>query len=127
MITRLFLAAVGAVYVALAAWCSFSPEHTSKVVGFRLEGGSGQSEFLVVYGGLEFALGLLFLLPLVQPQQTPFALLTCVVLHGCLVLFRSVSFLLFANIGSMTRQLAVYEWLIFLAAAALMFAGSRRS
>ena len=62
--TKIFLAAVGAAYVGLAAWCAFRPAQASSSVGFDLRPGAGQSEFLVVYGGLELALGLAFLLPL---------------------------------------------------------------
>ncbi len=49
---RIFLAIVGAAYILLAGWCSLMPDKTSKAVGFTLQPGSGQSEFLTVYGGL---------------------------------------------------------------------------
>jgi len=111
---RIWLTLIGVLYLLLAAWCTLDPKSTSQSVGFTLQGGSGQSEFLVVYGGLELALGLVFLWPLWQKAVTHYALTVCVTVHGCLVLFRSVGFLLFAGIGSTTYSLAVGEWLIFL-------------
>jgi|TARA_R110002096_G_scaffold417745_2_gene621510 hypothetical protein len=112
--TRIFLAMTGLIYLLLALWCSLDPVSTSRSVGFSLQAGSGQSEFLVVYGGLELALGLIFLWPLWQKEVTRFALVVCVIVHGCLVLFRSIGFFVFTGIGSTTYSLAVGEWLIFL-------------
>ena len=99
--TRNFLAAVGITYMYLAGWCSLKPEQTSQLVGFDLNPGSGQSDFLVVYGGLELALAVHFHLPLVRPKQVDSALLVCLVVHACLVLFRSVSFFLYSDIAQM--------------------------
>ena len=112
--TRVFLAMTGLIYLLLAIWCSYDPVSTSRSVGFSLQAGSGRSEFLVVYGGLELALGLIFLWPLWQREVTRFALVVCVIVHGCLVLFRSISFFVFTGIGSTTYSLAAGEWLIFL-------------
>ena len=48
--TRIFLALVGLACIALAVCCSVLPESTSShAVGFSLQSGSGQSEFLRVY------------------------------------------------------------------------------
>lgn len=119
MTERIFLAVVGVAYLLLAVWCSLRPGQTSQSVGFSLTPGSGQSEFLVVYGGLELGLGIAFLLPLYDANWTPFALFTCLIIHACLVLFRTASFFLFSGIHTTTYVLAVVEWLIFLGALAL--------
>lgn len=118
-IARLFLAIVGVLYGYLAVWCSLKPAETSKLVGFVLRPGSGQSEFLAVYGGLEMGMALIFLWPLWRPKQLDSSLLACFLIHGCLVLFRSAGFVLYRNIQPMTYQLAVGEWVIFLMAACL--------
>jgi len=57
--TKIFLAVVGVAYIVLAAWCAIRPDQTSSSVGFELKPGAGQSEFLVVYGGLELGLALI--------------------------------------------------------------------
>ena len=118
MTERIFLAVVGAAYLVLAVWCSLRPSHTAQSVGFSLTPGSGQSEFLVVYGGLELGLGIVFLLPLYNVEWTSFVLVTCLVIHACLVLFRSASFFLYSGIHTTTYVLAVVEWVIFLGALA---------
>ena len=119
--TRIFLAVVGVAYILLAGWCAFMPEKTSKAVGFTLQPGQGQSEFLTVYGGLELALGIIFLWPLYRPEQVAFPLLVCLVIHGCLVLFRSAAFVVYSGFPTTTYLLAATEWVIFLAAAFLFW------
>lgn len=118
MTERIFLAVVGAAYLILAVWCSVRPAQTSQSVGYSLTPGSGQSEFLVVYGGLELGLGIVFLIPLFHPETTWFALIACLIIHACLVLFRSTSLFLYSGIQTTTYVLAVVEWLIFLGSLA---------
>ena len=116
---RVFLTIVGAAYIFLAAWCSLMPEKTSMAVGFTLLPGSGQSEFLTVYGGLELALGIAFLWPLYRPAELTLPLFLCLLIHGCLVAFRTIGFVLYSGIENSTYGLAATEWVIFLAAAIL--------
>jgi hypothetical protein len=116
-----FLTAIGVLYAGLALWCSFQPRVTSQTVGFELVPGSGQSEFLTVYGGLELGLALIFLWPWVRPQSTEFALTSCLLVHACLVLFRTASFLTYSGISTSTYKLAAGEWVIFVASAILMW------
>ena len=120
MIAKLFLASTGSLYVGLAVWCTVSPQTTSEKIGFSLKPGSGQSEFLVIYGGLELAMAILFLLPLVKPEWLMYSLVTCVTIHGCLVAFRTATFFMYSGISSMTAKLAIGEWAIFLIAAGLL-------
>jgi hypothetical protein len=114
-----FLLLVGVAYVALAAWCAVLPATTASAVGFDLRPGGGQSEYLTVYGGLQLALGLAFLRPLVWPAETAATLQLCLLVHGCLVAVRAVSFLLYAGIPTTTYILAAVEWVIFLGALAV--------
>lgn len=116
---RTFLAVVGIVYILLAVWCAIAPAQTSESVGFIVKPGSGQSEFLVVYAGLELALGIVFLWPVYQKKVTHFSLCVCVIVHGCLVLFRTIGFFAFTGFESTTFYLATGEWLIFLISLAL--------
>lgn len=112
--TRTFLAIVGIAYLALAAWCALKPGQTSNSVGLTLQPGSGQSEYLVVYGGLQLGLGLIFLWPLLRQDTEYFVLVMCVVIHACLILMRTLSIALYPGIQTTTYALAVIEWSIFL-------------
>jgi hypothetical protein len=121
LMPRIFLTVVGLLYLALATWCTLAPRQTSQKVGFDLHPGSGQSEFLVIYGGLELALALLFLAPLVRPNTLSHSLWACLIVHGCLALFRAASFLLYRDIPATTVRLSIAEWVIFLVSAWLVW------
>lgn len=114
LVSKIFLALCGLLYAGLAIWCTVSPEVTSEKVGFEIKPGSGQSEFVTVYGGLEMGLAIIFLLPLFRSDLLFSSLLACVVIHACLVIFRSFSFFLFTDISSMTYKLAAGEWVILI-------------
>ncbi len=118
-VARFFLAFVGLMYLGLGLWCAIAPEKTSKSVGFELRPGQGQSEFLTVYGGLEVALGLMFLWPLYRSEDVMLALAACLAVHACLVLFRTVGFFLYTGFESTTYTLAAGEWILFLTSGAI--------
>ncbi|MBL8819435.1 MAG: hypothetical protein JNL58_25610 [Planctomyces sp.] len=111
-----YVSVVGLAYILLALWCSFLPESTSQAVGFQLINAGGRSEFLTVYGGMELGFGLVFLMPLRNRSSLPAVLDACVLVHGCLVLFRSISLLQDHHVAITTLVLAANEWLIFLSA-----------
>ena len=111
---KMLLTVVGAAYLGLAIWCVANPEGTAKAVGFQLEGGSGKSEYLTVYGGLQLALGLLFLQVWFRPAKTSAMVELCLVVHACLVLARGFSLLTVPGIASLTKGLAAGEWAILI-------------
>lgn len=113
-IAKVFLGLVGLLYAGLGIWCSVSPAMTSDKVGFELKSGSGQSEFLAVYGGLEMGIALVFLLPLVRSKYLVSSLQACVLIHVCLVAFRTIGFFLYVDISSMIYKLAAGEWVILI-------------
>lgn len=123
---RIFLPLVGLLYLVLAVWCTVQPHSTAAAVGFTLQPGAGESEFVTVYGGLELALAILFLRPLCWPASTAEPLLTCLIIHGCLVLFRTMAFFRFADIPSLTWGLAAGEWIVLLLALALWLIENKR-
>ena len=119
MISKFFLTVVGLLYAGLAVYCAIFPERAAETVGFQLSGSSGRSEFMAVYGGLEMGMAVLFMLPWLVPSMSNFALLSCLLLHGNIVLFRSLAYLRYSDFDGMTHNLAIAEWAIFLISAAL--------
>ncbi|QEG23753.1 hypothetical protein [Mariniblastus fucicola] len=117
---KIFLALTGVLYLGLALWCTVDPKTTSEEVGFQLQQGSGQSEFVTVYGGLEFALALILLMPLLWSDAVRFSLISCLTVHACLVLFRTIAYFRFEGIGSFTHRLAIGEWVILLVSVAIL-------
>jgi hypothetical protein len=118
---RGFLTLVGLTYVGLGAWCLARPEQTARSIGFELLPGAGLSEYMVVYGGLELALGLLFLQPWLRPERLPAMLEACFLIHLCLVLVRSWTLLTIPGIPSFTKSLAVGEWIMLIFSAVCLW------
>jgi hypothetical protein len=121
LVAKCFLTLVGLLYAYLAIWCSVSPEITSTKVGLTRIEDTGRSEFLTVYGGLEMGLAFVFLLPWIGSQFTTGSIIACASIHGCLVLFRSISLFLYPNVAPMTQQLAIGEWVIFILSLAVLW------
>lgn len=120
MFARIYLVLVSLLYMLLAIACSIWPEATSNKVGFELLGDSGQSEFLTVYGGLEFGLALVLLSSLIVKDMLKFGVVACVLIHASLVGFRTVSLFLFSGVDPFTYRLAAGEWFILLSGMAIL-------
>ena len=125
LVSKIYLVLVGLMYLGLALWCTFAPATTSQHVGFELKPGSGQSEFLTIYGGLEFGLALIFLLAAYKTDMVSFGVIACTLLHCSLVVFRSAGFMLFSDFAPITYKLAIGEWVIALLGIALTYLHSR--
>ena len=117
---KIFLTAVGLLYLALGIWCAVDPQTTSNKVGFELKPGSGESEFVTVYGGLELGLAFIALMPFVWPSSMRFALISILAMHVFLVFFRTTAYFRFEGIGQFTHRLAIGEWVILLASVAIL-------
>ena len=117
--TKIFLTILGVIYLAFAAWCVLKPAETARAVGFELAPGAGQSEYTTVYGGFQLALALLFLWPWLDASVLPYSLLTCLVIHACLVLMRTLGFFLYSGIPAMTIGFAISEWIVLAISIAL--------
>ena len=121
MNVRIVLAAIGLAYVALAVWCAVYPEQTSRSVGLQRSPGSGASEYLTVYGGLQLGLGLVFLLPLLHPATLSTVVLASVLIHLAIVAARLSSLVMYSGISRTTCLLAAVEAVILVVSALLLW------
>lgn len=125
MIAKTYLTVVSLVYFALAMWCTLAPAETSQKIGLTLNGGSGKSEYMTVFGGLEFGIALVLIVFAWRPAMAGEGVLICVLIHAALALFRTASLFWFSGIEPMTWKLAVGEWVILLLGLAAMFFSSK--
>lgn len=54
---KIVLFSLGVLYVFLGVWCAVAPTATANALGYELDA-MGKVEYIVVYGGLEWGLGL---------------------------------------------------------------------
>ncbi|MHC4472240.1 MAG: DUF4345 family protein [Planctomycetota bacterium] len=123
--TRIVLMGLGALYLALGIWSALAPERVARLVGLSMEGGSGRSEFIVVYGGLELALGIFFCLAGLQQELHQAGLLLAMVLSVTLAAFRAVTLVAIHGVGQTTWKLFAVE--VFLAIVCVVAFSRARS
>lgn len=89
--TSVYLAINAIMYLGFGIWCGLSPYWTSEAVGFNLIGQKGMSEYTAVYGGLQFGIGLFYLLSVLDSKLTYPALVFSVCFYPSLAIFRTYS------------------------------------
>lgn len=100
-----------ALYALLAAWCTLMPAQTSAAVGFQVLDKSGQSEYLVIYGGLQLGMAFLFawFAWTAQPRN---GLVLSLAFYVPIVVYRSFTLASLWPVQPTTMALAVLEWLL---------------
>jgi hypothetical protein len=106
-------------YLALGVWCTVLPRKTAESIGFAFAKPGAQSEYITVYGGMEFGLGVFFLLCALNPVWREAGLLLGLVLYGGLALWRVYTFLTIEGISGFPRIAFVLEAVLFVAAIVL--------
>ena len=91
LIQSIYLGINAVIYLILGIWCAIAPAKTSKSVGYDLVGNQGTAEFVAVYGGLEFALGIFFAIATFHPPFREPGLAFGGILYAGLVTFRIFS------------------------------------
>lgn len=112
----LYLNAV--LYAVLALWCTVKPWATSSSMGYaRLDPG-GKSEYLVVYGGLQLGLAVVFAY-CAWAGELRVGLLLALALYVPIVAYRLVTVARFRPVGATTRWVAGLELALLVASVAL--------
>ena len=106
-------------YLLFGIWCGYSPTGTAEGVGFMLLGNKGTAEYIAVYGGMEFGIGIFYLISAFNPRLHEAAALFSVCFYGFIVLFRSYSLIKFGSDISIGWYFYTAE--ILFAALALYF------
>lgn len=107
------------IYLLLAIWCIALPDKTSTAVGFQLIAGSGRSEYLAVYGGLQIGLAIFYALCALKPELRLFGIIFSCCLYVPLFSCRVISLLRFEQIGHVTYitaalELVLTSWALYL-------------
>ena len=106
-------------YLVLGVWCTVLPEKTAAAVGFAFAKPAGRSEFVTVYGGLEFGLGVFFLICALQSGWRETGLLLGLCLYAALTFWRLYTFATIEGIAGFPRVAFVLESALFVSALVL--------
>jgi hypothetical protein len=88
--TALYLWINAALYALLALWCTLLPTITSQSIGFVELSSSGQSEYAVIYGGMQFGFAFLFAWTALSGNHR-FGLIFSMAIYVPILLFRIIS------------------------------------
>lgn len=116
---RAYLFVNAVLYVLFAAWCTFAPDKTAAGIGLAFRSSSGRSEYLTVYGGLQFALAIFFAIASLRAEYRTAGLLFALCLYVSLVAFRLVTIATIPGIERMTYITGGLELVLGAAAAVL--------
>jgi hypothetical protein len=88
--TALYLWINAVLYALLALWCTLMPARTSQSIGFVELSSSGQSEYAVIYGGMQFGFAFLFAWTALSGNHR-FGLIFSMAIYVPILLFRIIS------------------------------------
>ena len=117
----LYLWLNAAVYAVFALWCTLRLSSTASSLGYTALSNSGHSEYVTVYGGLQWGLALIFALFAWKPELHRVGMLASILLYAPIVIHRLASVLRFAPVEKLTYAVATLEVVMLLAAVAIWF------
>lgn len=110
-------------YALLSLWCMLMPRQTSQSIGFTELSSSGQSEYAVIYGGMQLGFAALFAWSALSGNQR-FGLIFSLAIYVPILLFRIVSVARYWPVSPTTLATGALE-VILTSSAILLWFGHR--
>lgn len=110
-------------YALLSLWCMLMPRQTSQSIGFIELSSSGQSEYAVIYGGMQLGFAGLFAWTALSGNHR-FGLIFSLAIYVPILLFRIVSVARYWPVSTTTLATGALE-VILTSAAILLWFGHR--
>ena len=111
-------------YLLFAIWCTAATTTTSTDIGYLSLSNGGRSEYLVIYGGLQVGIAIMFYLLARNPAYVRLGVTIALALYTPTAIYRAVTIIGNWPVGGITLASAGLEIGLLLAAAWLYF-GSR--
>ncbi|MEO0551302.1 MAG: DUF4345 family protein [Pseudomonadota bacterium] len=121
MISRIFLALIGLLFVAFGLWSITDPVGMTSQLGVEAGGISGTFEMRGIYGGVSLGAAALCLFGALRPAMTDTALWFVIAYMGGYVIGRAASFASGDTAMASSWIFAGYEALMFMLAAILLY------
>jgi len=110
-----------ALYGVFAVLCSLRVAATARSLGYTQLNASGMSEYVTVYGGLQFGLAVFFAWAAYRPELQRVGLLLAVCLYMPIVVFRWLSVMRHWPVERMTLAVGALEATLLAVALGLWF------
>lgn len=115
----LYLNAV--LYAVFAIWCTWRWQSTAQSLGYVGLNDSGRSEYLVIYGGLQWGLAVLFWLLAHRSEFHALGLWVSLGIYVPIVIYRWVSIMVWRDVSGLTLAVALMETALLIGAALLLW------
>jgi hypothetical protein len=110
-----------ALYLLFAVWCTVAPSNTARNIGYTSLSNGGHSEYLVIYGGLQLGLAVIFWLLARNPNNLRLGLLISIGLYAPIVLYRTATVIRFWPVAPLTWATGILETSLLVAALAIFY------
>lgn len=117
---KLYLALNGLLYGGLSGWCTVRHHVTSRASGYLELSPSGNSEYLVVYGGLQAGLAVAYFWAATNASLYRTALVFSVFLYAPIVLYRVITVIVYSPVSALALATGALEVVLLVGAIALM-------
>jgi len=108
-------------YAAFAAWCTLSPAATARAIGYLQRNAGGESEYRVIYGGLQLGLALVFAFLAWRSELWALGLKFALALYMPIVAYRFATVAVFWPVPRLTLAVGAMESVLLALAVLLWF------
>jgi hypothetical protein len=113
---KVYLLANAALYALFALWCTLRATNTATNLGYVGLNNSGHSEYLVIYGGLQAGLAVMFFLLARDVAFHKLGIAISIGVYAPIVLYRLVTILKFSPVSPLTLYTGALELGLLIAA-----------
>lgn len=113
---KIYLYLNAALYLVFAIWCTVASQVTSTSLGFMRLSAGGRSEYLVIYGGLQLGLAVMFYLCARDPAFLKLGMAVAIGLYAPIVLYRAITLVRFWPVPTLTVMTGVLEAVLLVSA-----------
>ncbi len=113
---KAYLLVNSALYALFALWCTLKATNTATNLGYVTLNNSGRSEYLVIYGGLQVGLAILFFLLARDAAHHKLGMLISLGIYAPIVIYRWLTIWKFSPVSPMTLYVGALETVLLIVA-----------
>jgi len=113
---KAYLLVNAALYAVFALWCTLKATNTATSLGYVALNNSGRSEYLVIYGGLQAGLAVMFFLLARNAAYHKLGILVSIGVYAPIVLYRLATIWTFSPVSPLTLYVGALETGLLIAA-----------
>lgn len=116
---KAYLLINSALYALFAVWCTVQSASTARNLGYVDLNNSGRSEYLVIYGGLQVGLAVMFFLLARDAAFHRLGMLISIAVYAPIVLYRLLTIWKHSPVSPLTMSVGALETLLLIVAVAI--------